>query len=505
MSEQEQPEWVLIEMDDTMARKQGMPNRIPIPQSKFEGLADEGLKQEQLREWIQDFLQNSEPGQSANWRRRNSELVTRLESYVDKLPMLEKVNKAFQERDFEKAAKTLKRIAALDPEDHSAKLNLGSALANLGDYDKAMKQFKRIRETYADDPDFHVSVAQIHVAQNNTDKATEELVLALEARPDHLPAMDALAKLGVLTALYEDPRDANSLTYVRSDAVLEYLNERWDAEERDTDFFLQQLAYHEGERRHDVALEAARRAIAASDEPVETAELGQVANLRALGRVEEAIGAAKDYAQRAAESPGAQVELSECLRRAGKSDEARAAVDRALELDPGHQQALMLRFWPQDREDMKQVHEALPLLQRFCDEHAEVAGAWRNLARAKLVVGADEEALELFQKAVGLAPDDDDLRGEWWAELAKQTRYDDILADAERLGEMKQRHWTLRWNEAEAYRGKGKIMEARACYTALNMDESLHIDIRKRAKRAVQELGAPPPTRAADVPVDGDG
>jgi hypothetical protein len=112
------------------------------------------------------------------------------------------------------------------------------------------------------------------------------------------------------------------------------------------------------------------------------------------------------------------------------------------------------------------------------------------VARAKLATGSEQEALSLFEKAVGLAPDDDDLRGEWWGELAKETRYDDILADAAKLGDMTGRPWMLRWNEAEAYRGLGKQVEARACYMAINMDESLHLDIRKRAKRAVQELGS---------------
>src|SRR5690606_26899154 len=101
----------------------------------------------------------------------------------------------------------------------------------------------------------------------------------------------------------------------------------------------------------------------------------------------------------------------------------------------------------------------------------------------------DEEALELFEKAVALAPDDEDLRSEWWAELAAKTQYQRIVDDAGKLGDIGSRDWRLRWNEAEAYRGLGRMMEARGCYTQINMDESLHVDIRKRAKRAAMELG----------------
>ena len=58
---------------------------------------------------------------------------------------------------------------------------------------------------------------------------------------------------------------------------------------------------------------------------------------------------------------------------------------------------------------------------------------------------------------------------------------------------MKTRDWRLRWNEAEAYQGLGRQVEARACFSAINFDENLHVDIRRRAKRAVASLNETPP------------
>jgi tetratricopeptide (TPR) repeat protein len=151
------------------------------------------------------------------------------------------------------------------------------------------------------------------------------------------------------------------------------------------------------------------------------------------------------------------------------------------------------------------MHAALPGLQAFVEAHAESAGAWRSLARAELAIGREEAALERFAKAVSLAPADDELRAEYWGELGKQQRYQDILADASKIEEIKKRDWKLRWNEAEAYLNLGKRMEARACFTALNFDESLHVDLRKRAKRAVaamdeQPAGPVDPDPAAGAP-----
>jgi hypothetical protein len=58
---------------------------------------------------------------------------------------------------------------------------------------------------------------------------------------------------------------------------------------------------------------------------------------------------------------------------------------------------------------------------------------------------------------------------------------------------MGSRDWALRWQEAEAYAGLGKRMEARAAFSAINHDDKLHVDIRKRAKRAVKSMDEAPP------------
>lgn len=491
-------EWVLIKLDERLARRQGMPLRVPIPKDKFEGLADDGLTAEKLKGWIKDFLENAPVAKDGTWRRRESATVSQLEAFIDKGPLWDKAQKLFAEREFDKALKTLKRITIMAPEDHAAKMNYASALANQGQHDKAFKQYREIRETFKGEPEYHVSVAQILVARGDQDGAIEELLAALEAEPGNFAAMDALAKLGVLARVYLDPKDAQSLIYVRADAVSEYLLGLWDSEEHDPQFFIEHLGYHQGEKRYELALEAAERAIKRSgDELCEPAEVGRITMLRALDRDDEALAAAKAYVDRAG-SCAAYVELSACHAKAKDMDAARAAVDKALEKDPGDQLAIAMRFWPPDRNDMMKVQAVVPDLEDHANAHPEAAGAWRSLARARLVVQDAEGALNLFEQAVALAPDDDDLRSEWWAELAAQQKWKQIVADAEKLGNMPDRGWQLRWNEAEAYRGLNRVMEARACFMTINSDERLHVDIRKRAKRAAMEMGAGVGGGAAD-------
>jgi len=486
----EETEWVMISLDELMARRQGLPVQMPVPKSEFEGLADQGLNIDKAREWVRGFLENSEAGKDGHWRKKNSNLMSSWDAFMDKAPMWERAQAAFAENDYEKAIKTLKRITIMDDNDHAAKLNLASAYANIGDHPKAAKAFKQVRDTFKGDADFHVSLGHLHIAMKKPNEAIEEFVSALDAQPDCQPALEGLIQLGILVAVYENPKDASSLTYVRYDSVLEYLNGLWAETERDADFFLEQLAYHEREQRHEVALRAAELAVekGAEGKAFERAELGRIAAIRALGRHDDAIAQARELAKKLAESAGAQVELARCLRAKNLGEEAREAIERALVLDPGDQAALVLRFWPEDTGDLHTVNATIPELAKFADAHVDSAGVWRSLGRAMLIVGRDEEALDNLAKAVGLAPDDDDLRAEWWSELGKQRRFERIVNDAEKLGNMKERDWKLRWNEAEAYAGLGKRLEARTLFTAINADDQLHVDVRKRAKRAVQSI-----------------
>lgn len=489
--------WLMIGLDPKMAKRQGLPQQIPVPKAEFEGMADKGLSIDRARAWVKDFLANSPAGQDATWRRRNSNIVNALDAFVDNAALWEKAQKAFAENDYEKAISVLKRISIMNADDEAAKLNLASAYANIGDFDGALKNFKAIRKTFEGDPDYHVAVGQVYLRKQDKDNAVNEMVLALEAKPDHQPALDALIQLGILRPVYESPRDASSLIYVRADSVVPYLLEVWDKEPRDAAFYLEQLAYHEREQRFDVALAAAERAIAAAGEAgSERAELSRIAALRALGREGEALVAAERYADKAPKSAGARVEKAKCLGAAGRADEAAAAVEEALALDPGDLAALMFRFWPSDQNDLKRIGDAVPALETFAEAHPGAAGAWRTLARAYLALGRIDDALGLFVKALTIAPTDDELRAEYWSELGRHQRYQEILGDAAPITNMSDRDWKLRWNEAEAYAGLGKKMEARAAFSAINFDDRLHVDIRRRAKRAVKSIDEAPPEAA---------
>jgi tetratricopeptide (TPR) repeat protein len=478
-------EWLLVGLEEKLARRQGIPSKVPVPKGDFESLAETGLDPDRLKKWLTAFLAATPP----QWRTENPDLAKSYDRYLSKVDLWAKAQGAFAKEDFKTAISTLKLIGNLDPDDHAAKMNLGSALASTGDHAGAVKLLESIRPTFEGEADFHSTLGQLHAALGQRDDAVNELVLALEAKPDHQGSMDMLRQMGVLVSVYEDPKDAQSLTYVRADSLVDYMQTVWDQEPRDTAYYLEQAAYHASENRHAVALAASERAVLASNVPHERAEGAKIQALRAMGRGDDALASAKKFVEHDPKSSLARTELAISLREKGDAAGAKAAIDTALELDPNNLMALDLAFWPvgKDREDLARIQEAIPHLQAFADKHPGAAGALRSLARAKLQVSIDE-AFELFKRAIALAPEDDDLRGEYWTELGRQTKYAEIIADAATVKEMPKRDWKLRWNEAEALARTGKKLEARTAFSQIQMDPTLHADVRKRAKRAAAAI-----------------
>src|SRR6188472_2073316 len=103
-------EWVMIGLDEKMAKRQGLPWQIPVPKEEFEGLADKGLAADKARKWVSDFINNSEVGKDGAWRKKNNKLFMALQAFCDKGPLLIKAQNAFAANDFEKAISALKKI-----------------------------------------------------------------------------------------------------------------------------------------------------------------------------------------------------------------------------------------------------------------------------------------------------------------------------------------------------------------------------------------------------------
>ncbi len=473
-------EWVVIQLDEKVARMHGLPLRVPAPKSEFEGLADAGFELPKLKKWISAFL-NVAP---AAWRAENAALAKSYDRFVAKADFWQRGVAALEKQDVAGAISAFKMVSNVDPDDHAARMNLGLAYAQSGDAEQAKKALVAVRATYEGDVDYHLALGQSLVTLGDRDAAADEFALALEAQPASSAALKALTALGLLVEVYENPRDATSLTYVRKDALLASLEEVWAEAPRDVDYFLTQVEYHASENRHEVALAAAEKAIAASADPSERAEVARATALRQLARLDEANSHLDALLGKKPNALAARVERARVHINAGRKAEAEADIAAVLAEDAGNLEALALRF-PLERTLSEQSAGRLVELRTWAEQHPNAAGAWLWLGLMQSKAGATEDSLDTLKKAVSLAAQDDDIRATYWIELGRAGKWDAVIADSLTI-DMKTRNWKVRWNEAEAYAALGKKVEARAVYHSLNSDESLPIDLRKRAKRAAE-------------------
>src|ERR1044072_3267964 len=98
-------EWFLISLDEKLAKRQGVPPRVPVPKAEFEGLANKGMGIDAMRKWSASFI--SRAPKDAGGGTENPALMTSLEAFISKQELWAKAQAAFAANDFKKALSTL--------------------------------------------------------------------------------------------------------------------------------------------------------------------------------------------------------------------------------------------------------------------------------------------------------------------------------------------------------------------------------------------------------------
>lgn len=464
-------EWVVLNLDAKQAKQHGMPEKMPMPKDQFEATGIKGLTHDTALKWITEFLTAAGPA----LRQKEPATAKRYEAYVSKMKFWQDAQRAFTKRDFPKAASLLQLVSNVDKDDYAAKQNLATVHAAMGNHDAAIKAFESIADVWGGVADYHVTYANTLLAAGNRDGAIEQFVQAVEADPECRPALDGLVTLGLLVKVYEDPLDPKSLTFIRRDALLQYLVNDWDTNPRAFDFLLRAAAYHESERRYDVALAASERALAINPEN-EPGVISKATALRKLGRTEEARATLAAYVDLHPTAVSCFAQLAAMALESGDQGGATVWLGKALTLDPGHLTALQLEFFGAvEPVTLEQAAATLPKVQAYAAAHAKHSGVQRLLGRLLLQINDEEGALSALRTASEIAPDDDDVRSEYLNALLRYGRFDTVVGVVGALANLAARDWRLRWSEADAYLGLGKKMEARAAFTAINADPALHV------------------------------
>lgn len=116
---------------------------------------------------------------------------------------------------------------------------------------------------------------------------------------------------------------------------------------------------------------------------------------------------------------------------AGRFDEAVGAFDRALSLEPGHQDSMFNSAFVLQRAGRDE--EALSRFQRVIDANKFMDRAWYGMGLSLAVLGRHEEAAERFREAARLQPFNPYAGYQLAAALHKLGRHEEVQAEYERV------------------------------------------------------------------------
>lgn len=237
---------------------------------------------------------------------------------------------AFESGRYAEAAEAFRRAVTAEPDNLSARVNLGSALGQIGEADGAIEQFNKALELDPDNRSALYNLGVLYASRNRHDEAIRHLTRLLELTPDDLEARltlgrelgrtgrleDALTAFAAVAGANPDHEDA-VLNQVDVLAMLGRHREAIDTLERSHARFptkgrtAAQLAYllaaspQPDLRDYGRALELARRVYDASGAIRDGAVIA--AALAGLGRCEEAASWQREMIARAEQVEPAKV------------------------------------------------------------------------------------------------------------------------------------------------------------------------------------------------------
>ncbi len=329
---------------------------------------------------------------------------------------------------FEEGEKHLHRVLELDPDHRNATHNLGELFRRQGQHETAAGFYRQALEM---DGDYGLAAAGLGDALfqlGRHEEAAEALGRALVMRPDsdvaaNLRSMRAqsLSELGRLEEAAEEYRVLVRLQPASRDPLLRLagvLRRQGRTEEADVHIrraretgpesvaFLQNVAEAlRDQGLYEKALDEYRRVLEL-DPAFGSAHAGRAATLFELGRYEAAIEALERSIALEPEvsvRPAREVLIGRAFVELGRpEEEAAERYLRALELDPGHPDALdrlgLLRF------GQGRYREALDLYRAHLETDPDSPQIHSNIGAALYYLNRREEALQSFERALALDP-----------------------------------------------------------------------------------------------------
>ncbi len=234
--------------------------------------------------------------------------------------------------DYPKAKTVLEQAVAINPNYFNSRYNLGMVLVFLKEWQPAKEQLEKAIELGAPQPQVHYELARALRALGENDRAQQELQIFQKMKGDKEAMMEASNASIQGDKLLADGKLQEAIATYRSSVDSAPDNAEFKYK---LSVALHQLGDSEGEREQLEAAVKLDPSLAAAQR-----ELGYL--LSRSGDTAGAINHFKLAVEAAPEWVEAWVNLAAQLAIDGQYTDARTAIDHALRLDPGNEQAQKL-------------------------------------------------------------------------------------------------------------------------------------------------------------------
>jgi tetratricopeptide (TPR) repeat protein len=489
--------WRLYPIDPAHARRYSLPEKVPVPRDEWRqwrrGQRPERLTHGQIAAFSRRFL-DTHPGHF---------LAPALQCFLLKAPLAGQVEDALRRRAWSEAEALLQEIISIDGADGRAHFLLALCLLGQERPDAVAEHLERAAPQMSADPDFHVAWGRLRELNGEVREAQVSYGRALELKKDHPGALERLTAMGEMVEIYLGDLDHPEKAYLTNEAYEELIIEGWQSEARTVEFFLERSRFHLQHGQSTLSLSAAERALELVAEARGAADVSREARppvdaaaevealagcFRALLMLERYADAAATTArmeQLAPESPWTVSCLGQLHWFHGDRKRAAAYVRDAIAADPNRIENLRLYLDPEfPRATRDPVAAVKQLLKRY--PHA---WAVKSVTASLLMASGDwDEAIGVATEAAEQGASDEALV-ELTGRMGREGRHAEVWRLVLRMGGWERLRGSdplLRWNLATSFDRCGQPGAARELWTSLVEDETVHPELRLRARAALR-------------------
>jgi tetratricopeptide (TPR) repeat protein len=453
----------MVKLEPRVAAKGGMPARIPVPQEEIPTIEKHGIQRERVVPWMELFLKQFP----------SSPQAPEIQQALDKARAWTRAAAHLKEGRWADARAALAEILALDPADPSAHFNMGAVCRNTGDLAAALDHYTQAEAVFNDEGIFYTNRGRTYQQLGRRKEAIADFNRALQLLPGDEFTLQRLAELGELVEVYKDPSDPASRSFISRADYAKAVHDDLSKHEKDLDYLLTCAHRHSLESQPELTRDAAALALKLNPNDPRPWLYMAVA-LWQLERYKDALENIKRHLELDPASAVGHTNLAKIQLDLGDREAARAALLKAMELDPNQRHAV----------EMLGGNEP-DLIRRLAKKFPKAWAPHSVLAAVELARGHAKEALKAFEQAIERgAPDD--IIAAYLGELGKAGQASRAAEIADSLKDLHARSAELRWNAANAYHAAGRKAEARKILQKMAKDPALHPQWRATAQAALK-------------------